>query len=176
VTLGLLDLPAPLWSLIDDALTAIGSPALVRVMLYAIGSAWISMAIYRRTSRQSELAILAAQSRALRDELASYDGEFAGLMQRVRRLLRLSARHLGLSFVPAVLGGLPLLFVLPWLSNNFSYRLPEVGTRIDVVPQGVEDAAKALQWQPHDPGWDATLGGWRVDWPAATSCTGACRY
>ena len=165
MNLGLLDLPAPLWDLIDGALDAIGIPALVRVTVYAVASAWVSMAIYRRTSRQQELTTLAAESRALRAELAEYDGEFSGLMQRVRRLMRLSARHLRLSFTPAMLGGLPLLLVLPWLSNTFSYSMPTPGAAITVVPEQLAVPATSLRWLPDDANWDADLQGWRIVWP-----------
>jgi hypothetical protein len=167
MNLGLLDLPSPLWDLVDDGLASVGLPALARVMLYAIASAWISMAIYRRTSRQAELATLATESRALRAELADYDGEFAGLMQRVRRLMRLSLRHLGLSFVPAMLGGLPLLFVLPWLSNTFSHELPTPGTVLEFRTEGLSVPGNALRWHGIDAPWDAQISGWHVAWPDA---------
>jgi hypothetical protein len=163
---GLLDLPSPLWDLIDGGLASVGAPALARVMLYAIASAWISMTIYRRTSRQQELATLATASRALRAELAGYDGEFSGLMQRVRRLMRLSARHLVLSFVPAMLGGLPLLFVLPWLSNTYSHGLPPPGTVVEFRTEGLSVPATTLRWHGIDAPWDERIQGWHVAWPA----------
>lgn len=167
MNLGLLDLPAPLWDAIDGGLEGVGLPALARVSLYAMASGWVSMAIYRRLSRQAELQTLAAESRALRAELAGYDGEFDGLMQRVRRLLRLSARHLGLSFWPALVGGLPLVVLLPWLSNAFSTIQPTPGTRIDVIPEQLEVPIEALSWHPRPIAWDPGLAGWRIAWPEA---------
>src|SRR5690606_38938328 len=102
-----------------------------------------------------------------RAELAGYDGEFDGLMQRVRRLMRLSARHLGLSLWPALLGGLPLLFVLPWLSNTYSTLAPAPGALVQIVPEQIDVPAEALTWRPRAVARDAESGGWRVPWPDA---------
>ncbi len=163
---GLLDLPAPLLSLLDDGLAWTGLPALPRVLLYALASAWLCMALYRRFSRQSELADLASASRELRRELASYDGPFDGLMQRVRRLLGLSTRHLRLSFFPAMLGGLPLLLVLPWMSNQFGVQLPAPGDPINITPGGLEQPVESLSWSDPSARWDEATQAWQVKWPA----------
>jgi hypothetical protein len=162
----LLDLPAPLLSWLDAVLETTGLPPVLRIVLYAILSAWLSMTIYRRCSRQEELATLSASSRALRQELAAYDGPFEGLMQRVRRLMRLSARHLRLSLVPALLGGLPLLLLMPWLSNQFGLAPLPAGTLVLVVPEGLQQPRSSLQWTDPAARWDEQARGWRVPWPA----------
>ncbi len=163
---GLLDLPAPLLDALDAALGAVALPPGARVALYAAASAWLCMALYRRLSRQDELGGLAARTRALRAELAGYDGPFDGLMQRVRELLRLSGRHLRLSFVPALVAGLPLLLLLPWLSNQFGLRLPTVGEPITLraVEPSVETGA--LVWSDAAARWDAEAGAWILAWPS----------
>ena len=166
MSLGLLDLPAPLFDALDGAAAALGLPAGVRVALYATASAWLCMALYRRLSRQDELAGLAARTRALRAELATYDGPFEGLMQRVRELLRLSGRHLRLSFVPALVAGLPLLLLLPWLSNQFGLRLPAGGEAVQVRAIEPTVDASALVWSDPSARWDAEAGAWTLAWPA----------
>lgn len=162
---GLLDLPAPLLQLLDQGLAGLGLPALVRVLLYGIGSGWLSMALYRRFSRQSELTELGAAARALRRELAGYDGPFDGLIERTGKLLRLSSRHLRLSFVPALLAGLPLLLVLPWLSNQFSLSWPATGSPVQIRAEGLSAAAQGPVWSDPQTRWDPTTQTWTVPWP-----------
>ena len=162
--LGLLDLPAPLWNLLDQMLAAVGLPPALRVLIYAIASAWLCMALYRRLSRQQELGELSAASKILRAELAGYDGPFDGLMSRVQQLMRLSMRHLGLSFGPALACGLPLLFLLPWLSNHFGSAFPAPGTLISV---GVDGHREQLTWSPTDLSWNEDIAAWQVPWPQA---------
>lgn len=164
---GLLDLPAPLLDALDVVLESVALPAGLRVALYAAASAWLCMALYRRLSRQDELGGLSARTRALRAELAGYDGPFDGLMQRVRELLRLSGRHLRLSFVPALVAGLPLLLLLPWLSNQFGLRLPAVGEAVAVRAVEPSVEAGALVWSDAAARWDAEAGAWTLAWPAA---------
>ena len=169
-TMGLLDLPAPLLQAVDGWL-ALLLPALLRVWLYGAISGVVSMALYRRWSAQSKLAALSERTRALRQELAGYDGPFDGLMTRVGELLRLSGRHLRLSFVPAMLSGLPVLFLLPWLSNHFGHQWPSTGDALQVQPQGLSVPVEALQWSGPDGAtavhWDPDSGSWALSWPAA---------
>lgn len=162
---GLLDLPSPLLTAIDDGLGSLGLPAVVRLLLYAAASAWLCMALYRRLSRQSELAELATASRALRRELADYDGPFDGLMQRVRKLLGLSSRHLRLSFLPAMLGGLPLLLALPWMSNHFGLEMPAAGSAVTVTIEGMESSASLPRWTDSQASWNSETKEWQVRWP-----------
>ncbi|MEZ5456614.1 MAG: hypothetical protein R3F04_10980 [Lysobacteraceae bacterium] len=167
MTPALLDWPAPLWSAIDVGLQALHFPGGIRVAVYGALSGWLCMAFYRRFSKQSELSALGAQTAALRRELSGYDGPFDGLMVRVRQLLRLSGRHLRLSFVPALLAGLPLLWVMPWLSNQFGAQWPQPGTRVELRPEAMTVAAGGLSWSGGEVSWDAESSVWLVDWPRA---------
>lgn len=166
MNLGLLDLPAPVLAALDGALAWLGLPALVRVIGYALASAWLCMTLYRRWSRQQELGQISQASLALRQELQAYDGPFDGLMQRVRQLLALNGRHLRLSFVPAMLSGLPLLLLLPWLSNQFSLQFPPPGTPVRVLADGLQQPLSALSWSDPGVSVDATAQAWLVPWPA----------
>jgi len=165
MTSALLDWPAPLWAAIDAGLQALSLPGGIRVALYGALSGWLCMALYRRFSKQSELSALGAQTSALRRELAGYDGPFDGLMVRVRQLLRLSGRHLRLSFVPALLAGLPLLWVMPWLSNQFGAQWPQPGTRVELRPEAMTVAAEDLSWSGGEVSWDSAKSAWFIEWP-----------
>lgn len=162
---GLLDLPTPLLTAVDDGLAWLGLPAVVRILVYAAASAWLCMTLYRRLSRQSELAELAASSRELRRELSDYDGPFDGLMQRVRKLLGLSSRHLRLSFLPAMLGGLPLLLLLPWMSNHFGLEAPAAGSAVTITVESMETSGSAPQWSGPQATWNGETQAWQVKWP-----------
>lgn len=170
--MGLLDLPAPLLDLLDAALGQLGLSPLVRVLVYAAASGWLSMAIYRRCSRQSELAELGRTAAILRRELAGYDGPFDGLVSRIRCLLRLNMKHLRLSLVPALLAGLPLLGVLPWLSNHFELEPPLPGSSVQLRPVGLTTGYAALKWSAPGARWDEHQQAWHLDWPSAGEAIG----
>ncbi|AKS41523.1 hypothetical protein [Wenzhouxiangella marina] len=164
--LGLLDLPSPLLALFDQGLAGLGLPALLRVVLYGIASGWLSMVLYRHWSRQRELAELSEATRAVRRELAAYDGPFDGLLERALKLLKLNSRHLRLSFVPALLAGLPLLLILPWLSNQFSLSVPEAGSTVTIQATGLSATADLPQWTDPTAQWTPETQTWTIPWPA----------
>jgi len=133
--MGLFELPFPLLSWLDARL-AVVAPALVRVVIWAALSAALSMWIYRRLSRQRALARLAAELSAVRQELTTYDGDFQGLKPRIGRMLRLSLRQVGLTFVPAIAASIPLLFVLPWLGSSLNEQVELVLPSATLLPWG----------------------------------------
>lgn len=175
MSLGLLDLPAPLWSLVDRALAAASLPAVLRVALLGALSGWLCMWLYRRWSRQDQLAQLAPQVKAARADLAAWDGDFAGLMTRVRAVFALSGRHLRLTFVAAMLAGLPVLLVLPWLSNQFGHAWPAAGAPVRVQVTAPLAPLPALAWnRPAQAPVLRTIPGeigpaWSVAWPDAAA-------
>ncbi|MBD8526481.1 hypothetical protein [Pseudomarimonas arenosa] len=166
---GLLDLPAPLFDALDSGLAWLGLPPLARLMVYATASAWVSMALYRKCSRQDEIKHVSEAARSLRAELADYDGPFDGLLQQVSALFRLSARHLGLSFGPALLSGLPILLVLPWLSNSFEWIRPQPGDAVSIQAIGSQSAIQQLRWNDPEVEWNADQRAWKVSWPDESS-------
>lgn len=170
MTAGLLDAPALAWRAIDGVLATLQWPAAARIALYGVASAWLCMAIYRRCSGQARLAQLAGEMRAARHDLAHWDGPFDGLLTRVGRVLRLSARHLRLTLGAALLSGLPVLFVLPWLSNTFGHVFPAAGEPVAVRVEAPQPAPPGLRWEPEvaarasgDPKFASA---WQVAWPA----------
>jgi hypothetical protein len=175
MSLGLLDLPAPLWSLLDRGLAAAWLPPVARVALFGALSGWLCMWLYRRWSRQDQLAVLAPEVKAARADLAAWDGDFAGLMTRVRTVFALSGRHLRLTFAAAMLAGLPVLLVLPWLSNQFGHAWPAPGEPVRVQVLAPPAPAAPLAWdRPDQAPALRTIPGeigpaWSVAWPAPGS-------
>jgi len=165
VTFGLLDLPAPLFDWIDSALQIV-LPALVRLVLYATLCAWAMMYVYLRFSDQATLADTRAEVIRTRRALTEHEGSFADLNALVRRNLHSSLRQLGLTLWPALIASLPMLIVLPWLSNRFDLETPAAGTLVQVCAH--PSAAQAmLHWQNATARYSGEPGCWQLPWPTA---------
>lgn len=145
MNLGVLDLPAPLLASIDSAMSAVGVPALLRVLAWGLVGGSIGMWLYRRYSPQARIADVRAGLRTVQKELADYDGEFSGLRRLIGRQFGLVFTQLRLTFGAALLAGLPVLLILPWLSNAYDARQPEPGHAVVICATPVA-AATALRW------------------------------
>lgn len=126
---GLFDWPAPVLAAVDRQLAGF-LPVPLRIVLWSALGAFLSMLVYRLISPQQRLAALREETAALRRQLAGFAGEFADMAPLLRRNLALSFRQLGLTFGPAMLAGLPVIFILAFLSNAFDARAPQPGERI----------------------------------------------
>jgi len=158
--MGLFDLPAPLYSAIDSLLDFL--PPLPRLLLWAVFSGAISMLFYWLCSRQDKVA--AARDRALqaRRELNAYEGhEFGEMWPLAAESLKASLAHFGVVLGPALLGSLPALTLIVWVSNQFGHTLPEPGEPLAMLPQ----PATTLNQQPL---WDSAFV---ARYPAADEAT-----
>lgn len=164
---GVLDLPGFLLGPIDDLLGLLHVPAIVRVILWGILAGYASLWIYRRISPQQRIGEVRGQLVELRRQLAGYDGEFAGLMSLVRRQFGLALHQLRLTTGAALLSALPLILILPWLSNAYGVRNPEPGAEIRVCIEPAE-AASRLHWSVPTSA-DASPECQRIHWPDASS-------
>ena len=135
--MGLLDLPAPLFAGFDSLLSSLASPTL-RLVIWGVLAAVLSMGAYWLLSPQARIARAKADALAARRALDAYDGEFADAWPLIGRVLRTALRQLGLVTLPAVLGSLPVLALLVWLSTTYGYAFPDDGRQIAVrtQPQG----------------------------------------
>jgi hypothetical protein len=156
---GLFDLAGPALRWLDALLPL---PALVRVLVWAaVGSAG-SMALYALLSPQRRLAAVKLAISEAQAGVDAYAGDFRGALPLLKRQIGLSLRHVGLTLVPAVVGSLPVLFLLPFLALRFGWTPPEPGTPVAVT---VRPARGDLRWlPPQTPGTAA--GSWQVPWPA----------
>ncbi len=166
MSFGLLDLPAPALDALDSLLQALHLPALVRVVGYAAACAWIGMRLYGRLSDQPRMTELREQIAQTQRALTAHDGTFADLNVLIRRNLRLSLGQLGLTLRPALIASMPLLFVLPWLSNRFGVEPPRANTHVTVC---VEPVAAAGALHPADVLAPPVDGCWQTVWPAGGS-------
>jgi hypothetical protein len=134
---GLLDVASPALSWVDNTLLG-WLPVWARVVLWAAFASFLSMGIYRLTSRQEKLAEVKAQVAETRARLQGFEGEFAELWPILRRNLALAGRQLGMTFVPAMIASLPVLFILAWMSNAFDARPPAAGEPVPVTLTAAE--------------------------------------
>jgi hypothetical protein len=97
---------------------------------------FLSMALYRWLSPQQRLAAWTTEIRAVRAVLVNYDGEMAGMLALIRRVLGLSLRQLAASGWSALLASLPVLFFVSPLSSLLDYERPSAGqwVKLTMVP------------------------------------------
>jgi hypothetical protein len=164
MTTGVLDLPAPLFDALDNAADYLRLPALLRILIYAGACAWIGMCLYRRFSDQPRLRALRAEIAAAQRALAQHDGGFAELGVLIRRSFSASMRQLGLTLLPALFGSLPILVVLPWLSNRFDFESPAAGAPVEICAWPTV-AATELRWIPATAAAAVGSGCWNISWP-----------
>jgi hypothetical protein len=159
---GFFDLANPLFDLLDSWLTVV-SGATGRLVFWAILGSFVSMFLYRLTSRQEALAALKPQMKQAQKALATFDGEIEEILPLVWRSLSLSFRQLGLALGPAVLASIPMIFLLLWISNRYDLVLPSPGATITVTIES--DANNDLVWQPDTGAKHIEQALWQVTWP-----------
>jgi hypothetical protein len=128
--MGLFDLPAPLFTVLDSLMN--GFPALPRLLVWATITGIISMLLYWLCSAQDKVE--AAKTRAIdaRRKMAAYEGaEFGEMWPRAQESLVSSLKHFTIVLVPAVVSSLPALSLIVWVSGTFGYDLPEAGETIN---------------------------------------------
>jgi hypothetical protein len=135
----LFDLPAPLFAILDNGFGAV-APPVIRLVLWGLIGAVISMGAYWLLSPQGRIAEAKASALEARRELDAYDGELSGAWPLMRCMLRAALRQLGLVTAPAVLASLPVIAMLAWLSTAYGYALPagEAPVGVHTVPEGFQ--------------------------------------
>lgn len=133
--MGLLDLPSPFLSGIDQWLTGF-LPPLAKLVIWAAIGALLSMELYRRLSPQRRIAqVKLALERAHR-HLAAFDGEIEDAWPHIRRMLSFALRRV-LMVLPATLAAsLPLLVFLVWIDTSYGGTFPPPGAPVNVRVAG----------------------------------------
>jgi hypothetical protein len=164
-SMGVFDVASPVFAWVDGLMSP-WLPATVRLVLWAAVAGIASMALYRVTSNQAKLAAIKAEMASLRQEIAAFDGPFSEMWGLTGRNLRLALRQVWVTFVPAIIASLPVLFLLVWVSNSFDASMPRPGEPVEVQAFAQDGGAlPPLHWQG-----DARTAGegrWTVAWPDA---------
>jgi hypothetical protein len=151
--MGLLDLPAPLFDLVDQHVLG-PLPPVVRLILWAVVGAAISLMLYRWLSPQRRIAGAKAAALDARRRLNAHDGDLESALPLMRRSMGLALRHVGLVFPAAILASLPVLALLVWLDGAYGYTFPADRQVPAIV---VEPQSYGAQWQPNGSGGEIEL-------------------
>lgn len=157
----LLDLPFPLFNIIDAGLGVI-LPAAGRLVVWGAFAGAAAMGLYALVSNQARIG---AQKAAIRD----VQGRLKAAQDDFGETMRLSKANLGASFKllrmvtgPALLSSLPLVFLLVWVAEAYAYRTPAPG---DAVPVAFTPPAAAVEVRPAG-AFAASPEGGALRWPA----------
>jgi hypothetical protein len=146
MSMGLLDLPAPLYAWLDAGLAEV-MPPLARILLWGALAGLASMGLYAALAPQARIARCKREAQQARRTLDAHDGELVEAMPVIGRLLKLSLRQVRLTTLPALLASLPLLTVLAWMSTVYgsAYPAPPAQAQVEVRP-----APLHAQWYQPD--------------------------
>lgn len=129
--MGVFDIPAPLFGWLDGHMSSF-APATLRLVLWGIVGAIVSMGLYWALSPQKKIAGAKTEGLEARRALDGYDGEFKGAMTLIRNMLRLAFKQIGLVVGPAVIASLPLLFLIVWMSTAYGSKFPAPHTDVEI--------------------------------------------
>jgi hypothetical protein len=163
--MGLLDLPGPLFGLIDQVLAGF-VPDLLRLALWGVLAGWLTMLVYRRLSNQEKIQSLKAEQKIQQKAISEFDGELGELLPLIRHTLGLGMRQLSLSLGPALLSAIPVLFLVVWVAGRFGHEQPSAEDTVIVTANEISEHSPALAWQPAS-AVRVTPEGWEVRWPRA---------
>ena len=163
--MGLFDLPAPIFGVIDGIL-AMALPPVLRLVIWGIFAGWLTMVVYRYFSDQKKIGELKAQQKDQQKHIAEFDGEFAELMPLIRHTLALGFRQLGFALGPALLATVPVLFIVIWVAGEFGFETPSAGSEVLLTTEPVNSD---IQWSSTAEVGIREItnkeGGWLVNWP-----------
>ena len=157
----LFDLLNPVLSQLDHVLSGgLGIAPIWRIAVFAALGSIASMALFKGLSNQVELASLKQQISTVQKTLAGPQMESGDLKEAMQRNLKLTGRHLWLSFWPALLASIPLLFLLTFSSNQFGVESPTSDSRIYATPKDFQGSPSDYEWSGVNAQWDARKNAW----------------
>lgn len=163
--LGFFDIVNPVLAQIENVLF-IGMPPVVRLTIWGIFAAIVSMSLYRLLSPQDKIKMAGANTRKLIRELATYDGDFNGLTLLTRSVFYASSRHFLIILGPAVLASLPILFLLSWLSYSYNEQIPAPDEQVTVT---VTPVTTGLTWTSSSNIESLSSSEWEIAWPDSSA-------
>lgn len=145
--MALFDLPAPLLEAVDQRLLGV-APAALRVLLWAVLGALLSMELYRLLSPQRRIGALTAATQAAQQALAGHRGDIGDAWPLMRRMLGLAVRRVALVVPGSLLAAYPVIALVVWLDTAYGHQFPPAGATVAV--QVAEPYV--ARWQAGDAG------------------------
>lgn len=142
--MGILDVATPLFEWLDQALAGL-VPVFWRLVLWGAIAAIVSMSLYALLSPQRRLRRVREEAVEARRALDLHDGSLAAARPLIGRMFATSMKQLALVFLPAVVASLPILFLLVWLSNAFTYVPFEEAGKVSLKTDPPGYKAEVLQ-------------------------------
>lgn len=96
-------------------------PTWLRLVLWGLIGALLSMLLYWLLSPQRRIAALAGEERSLRQRLRTAEEQLSVALAAMRRLLWLAVVRLGLVLMPVAVAALPVVGLYLWLEGSQSY-------------------------------------------------------
>lgn len=163
-----LDILNPALAVVDRVLSDSLSLAPVwRIAIFAALGSAASMLLFKKLSNQVELAAVKREIGQVQKDLARVAVENGGLGRLLQRNLKLTGRQLWLSFWPALLASLPVLFLLAFCSNQFGVEAPAAGSRVYVTPVDLQGSPTDYEWLGVNAQWDARKQAWTFYQPGS---------
>lgn len=156
----LLDSLNPVLAFVDRLLAGLSIAPVLRIAIFAALGSVASMLLFKKFSNQAALAELKQDIRQVQNDLVRLSQEKGDLGRSVRLNLKLTGRQLWLSFWPAIVASVPILFLLAFTSNQFSAAAPEAGTRVYVTPVELQGSPADFEWRGVNAQWDARKKAW----------------
>ena len=143
-------------------------PAALRVSLYGLITGALAMLLYWRISPQGRIRELKAQIAQGHLALRSYKGTDLGQMMRLSgQAVSPAARQVLLVGGPTLVAAIPVVLLMAWLENSYSYRLPGAGSLMTITTIQTSSIARPLGWVPQETVSQALPNGqYVVRWPA----------
>lgn len=161
----LLDSLSPALSFVDGLLVGLSLAPVWRIAVFAALGSLVSMLLFKKLSRQRALAALKLEIKAVQKDLVRPGSGRLG--EIVRQNLELTGRQLWLSFWPALLASIPILFLLAFCSNQFGAEPMGPGSRVYVTPAGLQGSPAEFEWHGVNAQWDARKKAWTFYHPGS---------
>lgn len=133
--MGLLDLPSPVFALIDGWLSG-ALPPLGRLLVWAAVGAVLSIELYRAASPQRQIARVRRVLGHMQQRMIGFDRAFSEEWTLIRRMFRLALRQVALVLPASVLASLPVLLCVIWIDTHYGTSYPPPGTHVSVRVPG----------------------------------------
>jgi hypothetical protein len=113
-----LDFPAPVFAAVDGLMAKVLPPAL-RLALWALFAAIVTMELYRLLSPQARIFELKLRFAEKKQALDSFDGEFEDAWPMMRSMLGAAFMRVAIVLPGTLVAALPLLLLLVWIDRVY---------------------------------------------------------